>query len=225
MILEEGEPTRFLDVPRISKKTLHEQLKGFSDLRWSSSDSMNRVSENIIDNAKELLAGSNIDWELVLSSIRMEKLGIVRTGGAAIAAYGARFVGGLAGRAGWSMHDPQSVYLSGKYLGHIAGGKLEDFKMTMTLASVSYAEKTLPQAELLMKTLDFLLEHRGGRERASLVTKTYDSLGNGDIQGAYNIVSSFEDPVRRRGPALPAGMPDFSRTTTSSILIPPISGI
>ena len=224
MTLKEPEPTRFL-VPWISKKTLHEQLKGFSDLRWSSSDSINRVSENIIDNAKELLAGSNIDWELVLSSIRMEKLGIVRIGKAAIAANGARFIGGLAARTGWSMHDPQIVYLCGKYLGDIAGSKLEDFKTTMTQTAISYGQKTLPEAELLMKILDLLLEHPDIRKRAGLVTKTYDSLGNGDIQGAYNIVSPFEDPVRRRGPALPAGMPDFSNTTISSILIPPSPGI
>lgn len=192
-------------------------LKRWSTDHWKSGTS-GHVALNVIDNGKELLLGSNVDWGLVLDSISVarEYNGSVQFGKDAIAAKGARLIGGLAARAGWSMHNPQSVYLSGKYLGHIA--KLEDFKIKMNRATVSYGRKTLPEAELSMKTLDLLLEHPDIRKHSNLVTKTIDLLKSGDIQGAYAIVSSLEDLVSKRGPV-------FSKNTKSSILIPPKLGI
>lgn len=186
-----------LDVPPISIKTSNEKLRKFSSDVWPS-DGRNSVAHDIVNNGKELLLGSNVDWNLVLSRISARQMDTVLFGEAAIAANGARFIGGLAARAGWSMHDPQSVYLSGKYLGHIAGSKLEDFKTTMTLASVSYGEQTIPEAELLMKTLDLLLEHRGGNNNGNLVNRIAKLLHNGRVLDAYNIVSSRWDFVRRR---------------------------
>lgn len=216
MISREGEPTGFLDLPKISPKTSSEQLLMWSKEVWKS-DSRNRVARDMVNNGKELLFGSNIDWNLVLSKISARKMGAVVFGEAAIAADCARFVGGLASRAGWSMHDPQSVYLSGKYLADTAGSKLEDFKTTMTLASVCYMEKTMPEAESLMKTLDLLLGNPRIRNRSSLLTKIATLLHDGNVQDAYLMVSSREDLVRRREPV-------SSKTTTSSILIPPKPG-
>ena len=87
----------------------------------------------------------------------------------------------------------------------------------MDLASVSYGRKTLPEVELSMKTLDLLLEHRDIRKHSKLIEKTIDLLKNGNIQGAYNIVSFLEDRESSRGPVA-------SKTTTSSILTPPSPG-
>jgi len=219
MSLKEGERQMGLDVPRISEKTLNMVLKKWSTENWKS-DPRKYVASDIINNGKELLLGSNVDWSLVLGSINAAREGgyggYTQVGEAAIAVNGARFIGGLVAHAGWSMHDPQSVYLSGKYLAQIA--KLEDFKTTMTSASVSYGRKTLPEAELLMKTLDLLLEHPNIRKHSKLVGKIIDLLCKGDIQGAHNIVSSLGDLVSRRAP-------DFSKATTSSILTPPNPGI
>jgi hypothetical protein len=219
MIPKEPEPTRSLDVPRISEKTSNAALKKWSTEYWESGR-RRRVELDIIDNGKELLLGSSVDWSLVLGSISVVQEGgyggYMQVGEAAIAVNGARFIGGLVAHAGWSMHDPQSVYLSGKYLAHIA--KLEDFKNVMTLASVSYGRKTLPEAELLMKTLDLLLENPNIRRRSNLLTKTIVLLHDGNIQDAYKIVSFLEEPGSKRGP-------DFSKTTTSSILTPPKFGI
>lgn len=197
MIPREGEPAIFSDVPGISEKTSNEMLKEWSSQIWPS-DGRNCVAQDIVNNGKQLLLGSNVDWGLVLSRINARKVDTVVFGEAAIAANGARLIGGLAARAGWSMHDPQSVYLSGKYLGRIAGSKLEDFKTTMTLVSVSYIRKTLPGAELLMKTLDLLLEHRGGNNNGNFVKRIATLLRDGKIQEAYTIVSSREDFVSRR---------------------------
>jgi len=219
MTLKEPEPTRFSDVPRISKKTSNEVLKKWSTKHWES-DSRRSVALDIINNGRELLLGSTVDWSLVLGSIIVVQEGghgdYKRAGKAAIEVSGARFIGGLAGRAGWSMHDPQSVYLSGKYLARIA--KLEDFKSTMTLAAVSYGQNTLPEAEFLMETIDLLLEHPDIRRHGYRITKVITSLHDGDIQGAYKIVSFLGEPVSKRGP-------DFSKTTTSSVLTPPKLGI
>lgn len=225
MIPREGEPTRFLDAFGISQnKTSNVALREWSTDRWKN-DTSSYVASDIINNGKELLLGSNVDWKLVLDSIRVvrEYNSAVQFGKVAIAANGARLIGGLAARAGWSMHDPQSVYLSGKYLAHIA--KLEDFKITIAQAAVSYGKKTLPEAELSMKTLDLLLEHRDIRKHTKLVEKTIDFLRKGDIQGAYTIVSSLDDIESSRGPALRRGRPVSSKTTTSSILTPPKPGI
>jgi hypothetical protein len=218
MIPIEGEPTRFLDVPLISQKTSNAVLRIWSTDRWKS-DTSSYVASHIINNGKELLLGSNVNWDLVLDSIRVvggyNNRGGVQSGVDAIAVNGARFIGGLAARAGWSMHDPPTVYLSGKYLAHIAN--LEDFKTTMTNRAVSYGQKTIPEAELLMKTLDLLLEHPEIRKHSSHLTRMYNLLNNGDIQGAYSIVSSLEELESSRRPV-------SSKTTTSSILTPPNRG-
>lgn len=205
-------------IPDISKKTSNEQLLVWSKQHWPS-DRRRYVAYDIVNNGKELLLGSDVDWDSVLGSIRVarEYNGSVQSGEVAIAANGARFIGGLAARAGWSMHDPQSVYLSGQYLAHIAGSELQDFKTAMTLSSVCYIRKTFPEDELLMKTLDLLSGHRDGRNNGNLVTRIATLLHDGNIQDAYSVVSSREDVVRRRGP-------DFSRTTKSSILTPPKFG-
>ena len=213
MIRKEPEPTRFLEVPYISPKISSAQLKIWSKDRWQS-ESRKRVAENIIQNGKELLAVSSIDWELVLKSIRTVKVDGACYGKDAIAVNDARFIGGLVARAGWSMHDPGSVYLSGIYLAHIADSKLEGFKTTMIQTAVSYGQKTLPEGELLMKTLDLLLERQGRRDHRELVPKIAVLLHDGKIQDAYTMVSSRVDFVSRRGPF-------FSKTTTSSILTPP----
>ena len=192
MTLEEHEPTRFLDLPRISdKKTSNATLKEWSSDRWKSGTSR-YVALDIINNGKELLLGINVDWGLVLNSIRVvrEYNGSVQFGQDAIAANGARLIGGLAARAGWSMHDPQSVYLSGKYLADVAGSELEDFKTTMTERVIFYGEKTLPEAELSMKILDLLLQHRDKRKHTKLVERTADLLRNGNIQGAYKTITT-----------------------------------
>lgn len=206
-----------LEIPPISIKTSNEKLRKFSSDVWRS-DGRNSVAHDIVNNGKELLLGSNVDWDLVLSKISARKMDIVVFGEVAIAADGARFIGGLASRAGWAMHDPQSVYLSGKYLADTAGSKLKDFKTTMTLASVCYIQKTIPEAELLIKTLDLLLENPDIRNHSNLLTKIAVLLHNGDIQGGYAMVSSREDFVRRRESV-------SSKTTTSSILTPPNPGM
>ena len=198
MIPKEGEPKESLVAPWISEKTSNEQLQSWSKQFWPS-EGKRRIAGDIIKNGQELLAGSNVDWKLALNTIRIQQLNGVYVGEAAIAANGSRFIGGLAARAGWSMHDPQIVYLCGKYLGHIAGSKLEDFKTRMTQTAISYGQKTLPEAELLMKILDLLLEHPDTRNHGNLLTKTAILLHEGNIQEAYTMVSSRKDFVRRRG--------------------------
>lgn len=195
--MREGEPTRFLDVPQISTKTSNALLQEWVKQHWTS-DYRKYVALDIVNNGKELLLGSTVDWELVLSKTRAQKIDTVVFGEQAIAANGARFIGGLAARAGWSMHDPAIVYLSGKCLAHIAGSKLEDFKTTMTRAAVSYGQKTLPDAELLMKTLDLLFERRD-RNHSNLVTRIANLLRDGKIQEAHTTVSTRGDLVRRWG--------------------------
>ena len=192
---KESESTEF-QMPVISPKTLNETLNEWSnEVHPWPSEGRNRVAADVIQNGKEL--SPNSDWGLVLDSIKVAQgyNNSVKLGQDAIAVNGARLIGGLAARAGWSMHYPGSVYLSGKYLVHIAGSKLEDFKTTMTKRAVSYGQKTLPEAELLMKTLDLLLEHQGRKNHNRLVTRIAALFRNGDIQGAYTMVSSRKYPV------------------------------
>ena len=193
---KESAPTRF-ELPIISPKTSNGQLQEFVRRHWPSDD-RKRVALDIVRNGKELLAGHNTNWDLVLSNIRVVQVNTPKVGEAAIAVNEARFIGGLAARAGWSMHDPGSVYLSGIYLAHIADSKLEEFKTTMTKAAVCYAENTFPEDELLMKTLDLLLGHRDRRNHSNLVTRIASLLGGGNVQDAYTMVSSRGDRVRSR---------------------------
>lgn len=218
MIPREGDPTRILDVPYISVKTSREQVQQYSELRWRN-DGRSRIAADIIKNGEELLVESNIDWELVLGSIRREQLGSASYGKAAIAIYDAHLIGALAARGGWATHDPPIVYISGKCLAERVSDKLESFKSTMLRAAVMYGHKTLPHADLYIETLDFLLGVENRARHRKIINNLGVLLGSGDIEGAYEIMQeSRGDLVSRRGP-------DFFRTTTSSIRTPPKFGI
>ena len=183
-------------VPDISKKTSNAQLKKYSSQRWISYGII-QIASDIVINGKELLV--DWDWELVLGSIKDVKEynnRLPQFGEAAVRANGARFIGGLAAHAGWSMHDPPVVCLSGKYLAHVAS--LEDFKTAMIQAAVSYGEKTLLEAKLLMKTLDFLLELQDRNRHRDAIKTVASLLGKGNIEEAYNIIKPRDDLVRRR---------------------------
>lgn len=189
MTAKELEPATALDIPEISKKTQIEQLRTWSSQKWPS-DGSRGVAADIVKNGKELLAGSNIDWKLVLSSIHVQQVSSTQVGEAAIAANDARTIGGFAVAAGWAMHDPAIVYLSGIYLANRAGDKLEDFRTTMRQAAVAYGEKVFPKADLYMKTLDLLLELRDRSRRRNIITHVAPLLREGNIEEAYKTVSS-----------------------------------
>jgi len=209
-------------LPSISRKISSERLKEFSRKRWLSDD-LRAVSQAIVRNGKELLAGDETNWDLVLGSIRSQRQDSVQFGEAAIAASGASFIGALGAQAQWSMHDPQMVYLSGVLLGYRVNakdnGELEGFKNRMQQACVDYGQKVLPKPSIYyMKILDFLLlEIKDRRTHRSTMDKVVSLLKEGNIKKAYNLINSLDDRVRKRGQG-------SSKTTTSSILTPPNPG-
>lgn len=196
MTLKEPESTRSLDVHLISPKTSHEELKGFSEKGWPT-DGRRRVAANMVKNGKELLAGSNIDWDLVLGSMRVQHRSTLQVGEAALAVYDAPMVGGFAAGGGWAMHNPPIVYLSVKCLTNRA--TLENFKSTAQETVVVYGQNVFPNAGLYIATLDFLLEIRDRNRYRHILNKLVFLLGGGDIEGAYKIMSSRADLVRTRG--------------------------
>jgi len=222
MIPKEREHKDSSGLPLISRKISSERLKEFSGKRWLSDD-LRAVSQAIVRNGEELLAGDETNWDLVLGSIRSQRQDSVQFGEAAIAASGASFIGALGAQAQWSMHDPQMVYLSGVLLGYRVNakdnGELEGFKNRMQQACVDYGQKVLPKPSIYyMEILDFLLlEITDRRTHRSTMDKVVSLLKEGNIKKAYNLINSLDDRVRKRGQG-------SSKTTTSSILTPPNPG-
>ena len=129
MTPKESEKIGF-ELPLISPKSSSEQLRKFSSKSWTG-DGRRQVAADIVKNVKELLAGTNTDWELVLRSIHDQRLGSVQFGEAAIARRDAYSIGALVARANWSMDDPQAVYLSVKCVAYRISDKFEDLKSKM----------------------------------------------------------------------------------------------
>jgi len=201
MTAREAEPTRFLEVPRISEKISSEQLVIWSKQRWPS-DARRRLAADIIDNGKELLKENNIDWDSVLRNIRVLQFNNPYVGAEAIACSGARIIGGLAIGFNWSMHDSPAVYLSGKLLADRVkdSEELDDFKSLMRQSAKNYGEKTLPNACLYMETLDFLLlEFKPRTGYGKIIEQLRPLLEEGDTEGVYRIIKPRGDLVRRRG--------------------------
>jgi len=184
MTPKESEQMRF-ELPVISPKTSSEQLKIWSNERWLS-NGRKGVAADIVKNAKELLVGNNTDWELVLSSIRNQQLTSLQLGEDAIAVDDARAIGGLGAAAEWPMHHPPMVYLSGGILvARVKESKeFEDFRSNMRNAATSYGHKTLPDADLYMEVLDFLLAAMRNRRHRAIIKKVVSLLANEDIEGA-----------------------------------------
>ena len=132
MIPKDFEQQIGLGMPLVSPKTKHEQLVMLSKQRWPS-DGRKRIAADIIKNGQELLAGSKIDWVLVLNNISTNQHGVLYNGEAAIAAHDGQLVGALAVASDWSTHDSPIVYLSGRLLASRAksSGELDDFKRIM----------------------------------------------------------------------------------------------
>jgi len=195
MVPEEIEQPMGLVVFEISLKTSKKDLEEFSNQGWRST-ATRQVAEDIVDNGKELLARSDIDWKSVLENIRSIDGGSERNGVAAIAMHRARTIGALALYAGWSMHEPAIVYLSAKCLEKIASSnKHEDFRMKMRNAAYVYGWNNLPNADLYIKTLDLLLEIDRDKHRAD-VRQAMSLLGEGDIKEAYNKIIALGAIVR-----------------------------
>lgn len=187
--------------PYISPKTPYTKLKEFSDQHWRSNGTK-CVAEDMVNNTIELLAGSNISIDLgsVLNNIRFERLGSVQFREEAIAGYDGRMIGGFAVAGGWAMHDPPMVYLSVKCLANrVSGDKLEEVRRIMRQSAVDYGEKVLPDADLYMESLDFLLKVTDRNKYRNIIKQVLSLLGKGDIEEAYEIVRSRDDLVRRRG--------------------------
>ncbi len=206
-----------LELPLISKKTSNEMLKKWSSQCWPS-EGRKYITQDIVNNGKELLFGHNVNWIAALSSIsETQHETTIRLGEKAIAVNGSRFIGGFAASVGWSMDDPESVYLSGKYLANMA--KLEDFKSKMSEVAVAYGIKSLGEnSGLYIEILDFLLELQKEKNRDESIKNIKGSLGDRDVQKSYRMMRSLVDVVSKRGLV-------FSRTTKSSILTPPNPGI
>jgi len=200
MISKDFEQRMILEVPLISPKIPNSRLEEFSRQRWLSDDAK-AVAKDIVQNAKELLIGGNTDWELVLGSIRAQKLNIVQFGEAAIAADSARTIGALAVYAGWSMHDPPIVYLSGRLIADRVknGENLGDFKNRMLEAAINYGNKVLPHADFYIEILDFLLQPKDRGKYGFIIRKVAPLLREGNIEGAYNMINPRDDLVRKKG--------------------------
>jgi len=204
------------NVFEISEKTSAARLKEFSKGNWQSY-ATKQVAGDMVNNVKDLLVGTNIDWESVLKSIHYQHLNSLKFGVDAIAVHGARYIGGLVAKGNWSMDDPPAVYLSVKYFADIVSDKFEDLKTKMLETAVTYGQKSLPDADSYMEILDFLLEVKNKEGYRAILNRLVPLLTSENIEEAYKIVKSDGDLVRRRQ--------GFSNTTTSSILIPPKPGI
>lgn len=216
MVPKDFERQNGLGLPLISPKTESGQLEMWSKQRWPSL-ALKVVGHDIVKNGEELLAGkSNFDWALNINDMIWRHLGNVYYGEDAITARGAKLIGGLAVVGNWAMHDPRIAYLCLRELASLVKGNRE--REIMLKAALNYGQMVFPQAEQYMKTLDFLLEVRNRHKHEYAIKTLPGMLSIGNIEGAYNMVKSRGDWVRRQGF-------ESSSTTTSSILTPPNPGI
>lgn len=214
MTPKELEPAMDLSRPQISKKTPIDQLSTWSSQNWPSSG-MKRVAMDIFNNAVELTRDKEIDFELVLRNIKVDRHGSgVYSGRSAIAANPARTIGGIAVALGLSMHDPPLVVVSGIYFSESESVKnnssLNDFRKIMIEVTEDYGRNTLPSPDLYMQIL-----------RSLSIEKTQNTkirvgrlLQKGNIKEAYNMINS-------RGAFVISRTRQCSKATTSSILTPP----
>lgn len=194
VIHKDAEKPMALDVSLISQKTSREQVQEYSTDRWKS-DGRKRIAADIANNVRELLAGRiDIDFDLFLNGIRTERQGVYH-GKDAIAMDGAQLIGAMAAGGNWATHDPPIVYLSARLLADMAesGGEI------VRQSAFDYGQKVLPHGELYMKILDFLLELPNKKNSWPFIRQVEGLLGKGDIEGAYKIMMSRDDLVRRRG--------------------------
>lgn len=195
----ESEPSRALEVPRISLKTDYNMLKEFSIQRWPNK-ATRIVALNMIDNAKELLVEVNTNWDAVLNSIRIQRMSSFQLGVSAIAANYGSFIGSFAVDGDWAMHDPPVVYLSGKLLADIAkdSEELGGFKTIMHTACINYGLKVLSDANLYMNILDTFLELPDRNSKRHIMKKVVGLLKQGNVQEADKVSESLHTSVGRR---------------------------
>ena len=196
MIPKESKLTRF-ELPLISLKTSSEQLQRFASDRWPS-DARKFVAKDIIQNGKELLARYNINWDLVLSNIRVMQVNTLRVGVDAIAVNGARMIGGLAVVMNSPMYAPPIVYLSGgllvnKLVNNVRNSEeFEDFKEKMEHSSVFYGQNTLlPPADLHMEILNFLLRIKDRTNNWHFIKRLASLLKEGRVEDAHTWCGHF----------------------------------
>ncbi len=185
-----------LEIPNISEKTSIKILQDWSHQRWPS-DAKMHVAADMVKNCQELLAKKNIDWKLVLRNIRIENFGL-QFGESAIANSEAHIVGPLAAQVDWPMHRPEIVYLSGKCIASRVSEKLEDFKKTMLETAIVYGQKTIPNANLCMEVLDYILEIPNRNKERHTIKQLYALLREGNTEGAYKTMQSRRDFVSKR---------------------------
>lgn len=196
MTTKEPEPTRFLDVPRISEKTSVETLQGWATKHWPN-EGRERVAENIVKNLKELGIVSDPDLNRILASIRYSQYGIY-IGEPAIVKGKAPLIGGVAASASWPMHAPQMVYLSARCVVEMAGsgGELEDLKIKIREGTLDYVDEHLPSPGLYIEILDFLLRNS---KRRSLFRNLVSLLREGNVEGAHKLMESRTASAGGRG--------------------------
>jgi len=204
MNLREIDP-RNSDLPLISPKTSIGQLEIWSKQGWKS-DGKRSVASDMVNNCRELLAGresvENVD--AALGSIAYNSLGMgnPQKGWTALAQACGSVIGGLAVGGKWNMHSPEPVYLSAVcFTSKLDSSKWEDFKEELLEVAASYGKKTLPNPELYIKILDFLLESRNrDKNRRYLIVGMTSLLKDKGVQGAYDLMKSFNNSVggRRR---------------------------
>ena len=197
MILKEPEPTRFLGAPRISEKTSSEQLMMWNREHWLI-DGRKGVTDNIIQNVRELCIVDEFELNTVLQSIRYFKPTSLYTGKDAIAADSAPLIGRLGALANWPMHAPQMVYLSARCVGDMeeSGDEPKTLKKKINKGAINYAKEQLPSPVLYIEILDFLLSNS---ERRFLFRDLVTLLREGNVEGAHRLMESWTASAGRRG--------------------------
>ncbi len=197
MISREGEPTRFLDIPRISQKTSAETLQRWDKEGWLI-EGRNGVAKDIVKNVRELRIVSEPELNGILESIRYYKPSSIYTGEDAIAVDSAPIIGRLGALANWPMHAPQMVYLSARCVGAMegSGDEPEALRRKMRTGAINYAKEHLPSPGLYIEILDFLLRNN---KRRFLFRDLVPLLREGNVEGAHGLVNARRSPAGRRG--------------------------
>ena len=192
MILRESEPTRLLDVPVISPKTSVETLQRWAGEHWRIGGRKG-VTQNIIENVRELRIVNEYELNTVLLSIRYFKPNSLYTGEDAIAVDSARLIGGLGALANWPMHAPQMVYLSARCVGAMEerGDEPKALKIKISKGAINYAKEYLPSPDLYIEILDFLSQprNRTGRTSKGFIEKAISLLGEGNVEVAHRLMN------------------------------------
>lgn len=140
---------------------------------WRMMDPLNRVTQNVLENASELFG--NLDVDDVVNQIYVIKNLRKIQGNDAVKSSVAATLGSLASAMHWNMDNPQVVFMSGYHLIWGLGKKLED--VHKKLLDVETGRRTFQSEDLkrerLNKEIEYLSKYSRIRKEMENILESY----------------------------------------------------